>query len=271
MALEHRDLSRMLEAAIVAGRLAGQRAMEEINYTKSTVKNDTELVTQTDKRCQELIIERIKENYPDHGFIAEEGPSGQIFKQPPRSTEPFWWVIDPIDGTNNFAHQIRCFTVSIAAMYEGEPIVGVIFDPATESIFTAVKGGEAQLNGTRITAGQEEMNIFSSFGIDSHFGEQIPAGIREIMVRTRFRNFGTTALQFAYVASGGLVGTVAFTTKLWDVAAGILLVETAGGIVTDLSGGKIFPADLDNYNGEHFKVLAANKKVHGKALELFKS
>ena len=83
MELEHRDLSSLLETAIVAARLAGQRAMEEINYIKISVKNSNELVTQADARCQKIIIDRIKENYPDHGFIAEEGDEGQIFKQPP--------------------------------------------------------------------------------------------------------------------------------------------------------------------------------------------
>jgi len=129
----------MLETAIVAARLAGQRAMEEINFIKASVKNSRELITQADTRCQQIIVERIKETYPDHGFIAEEGGEGKIFKQPPRGDKPIWWVIDPIDGTNNFAHRILLFTVSIAAMYQGEPIVGVIFEPATESMFTAVK------------------------------------------------------------------------------------------------------------------------------------
>jgi myo-inositol-1(or 4)-monophosphatase len=111
MVLEQRDLSRILETAIVAARLAGQRAMEEINYIKASVKNATELVTQADARCQQIIIDRIKENYPDHGFVAEEGDEGKIFKQPPRGAELLWWVIDPIDGTNNFAHRMLFFAI----------------------------------------------------------------------------------------------------------------------------------------------------------------
>ena len=169
MPLEQRDLSRMLETAIVAARLAGQRAMEEINFIKASIKNSTELVTQADARCQEIIIDRIKENYPDHGFIAEEGHQGKIFKQSPRGDRQFWWAIDPIDGTHNFAHRLLLFTVSIAVLYEGEPIVGVIFEPATDSMYTAVKGGEAQLNNRRITAGEAAMDSFSSVGLDSHY------------------------------------------------------------------------------------------------------
>ena len=85
MAIEHKDLSAMLETAIVAARLAGQLAMEEIDVVKASIKNGKEMVTQTDARCQKIIIERIKESYPDHGFIAEEGEQGRIFKQPPRT------------------------------------------------------------------------------------------------------------------------------------------------------------------------------------------
>ncbi|GAG94707.1 unnamed protein product, partial [marine sediment metagenome] len=111
----------MLETAIVAARLAGQRAMEEINFIKASLKTSSELVTRTDARCQKIIVDRIKENYPDHGFLAEEGDKGGIFKQPPRGAEHLWWVIDPIDGTNNFAHRMLLFTISVAVMYEGKP------------------------------------------------------------------------------------------------------------------------------------------------------
>jgi len=268
MALENRDLSRLLETAIVAARLAGQRAMEEINFVKASVKNDIELVTQADARCQQIIVDRIKETYPDHGFIGEEGKEGKIFKQPPRGDEHIWWLIDPIDGTNNFAHNLLLFTVSIAAMYDGKPIVGVIFEPATESMFTAVRGGEAQLNSRRIDAGKEQMNEFSSIGMDSHFGKDIPAWACEAMKRTRFRVLGSAALQFAYVAKGSLIANIAQTTKLWDIAAGVLIAEAAGAVTSNWQGEKIFPVDLDSYEGQKFQILTANKKVHPELLNL---
>ena len=270
MMLEQGDLSRMLETAIVAARLAGQRAMEEINFVKASVKNNSELVTEADVRCQQIIINRIKETYPDHGFIAEEGDEGRIFKQPPRGAELFWWVIDPIDGTNNFAHQMLLFTVSIAVIYEGEPIVGVIFEPATESMFTAVKGGEAQLNNRRITASEETIDKFSSLGLDTHFDNGVPAWVCELMKRTRFRNLGTTALQFAYVARGSLIASIASCPKLWDIAAGAIIAEAAGAIVSDWAGGKIFPLDMESYQGQEIQVIMANSKVHAQILELIK-
>ena len=268
MVLEQRDLSMMLETAIAAARLAGQRAMEELSFIKVSIKNNSELVTQADAQCQQIIINRIKETYPDHGFIAEEGDEGRIFKQPPRGDGLLWWVIDPIDGTNNYARQMLLFTVSIAVIHKGEPIVGVIFDPATDSMFTAVKGGQAQFNGRRITAGEETMNAFSSVGLDSNFDDGVSGWTCEIMQKMRFRNLGTTALQLAYVAKGGLIATIAQHQKLWDIAAGALIAEAAGAIVSDWQGGKIFPVDLDSYRGEELWIIAANKKVHKEILEI---
>jgi myo-inositol-1(or 4)-monophosphatase len=270
MVLEQRDLSAMLETAIVAARLAGQRAMEEISFVKVSVKNASELVTQTDARCQKIIIDRIKENYPDHGFIAEEGEGSRIFKQSPRGGESLWWAIDPIDGTNNFAHGLPCFAVSIAVLSEGKPVVGVIFEPATESMFTAVKGGEAQLNGRRITAGKENLDKFASIGLDSHFNDGVPGWACEIIRRTRFRNFGTTALQIAYVAKGSLVATIASDPKLWDIAAGAVIAEAAGAIISNWQGGNIFPVDLESYEGQKFSIVAANKKTHPQIIEMLK-
>jgi myo-inositol-1(or 4)-monophosphatase len=264
------DLNWMLEVASVAARLAGQRAMEEINYTKSSIKNDREMVTQTDMRCQRIIIDRIKETFPDHGFIAEEGEGGKLFKQPPRG-RPFWWVIDPIDGTNNYAHRILSFTVSVGVMYEGRPIVGVIFEPATESTFTAFKDGPAQFNATTMQTGTEKIHEFASLGIDSHFPDGLMPAICQMIQRTRFRNFGTTALHLAYVGKAGLVGMAASNAKLWDIAAGALIVERAGGVITDYNGSELFPVDLDSYDGGTFDIIAANKTVHPELINIFKS
>jgi len=271
MDLEQQDLSQILETAIVAAHLAGQHAMEEIQYAKTFIKNETELVTDADRRCQQMIVERIKETFPDHGFIGEEGESGKIFKSAPRGEPALWWVIDPIDGTNNFAHGIPIFTVSIAVLFEGRPIVGVIFDPATDSMYTAVTGGEGQLNGRRIQAGEDEIGPLTSVGLDSHFDDPLPAWVGTIISQSRFRNFGTTALQMAYVAAGGLVGTIACTPKLWDIAAGVVIAEAAGAVITDWQSQSLFPVDPDKYEGEPFQVLAANKTVHPKLTELLRA
>ncbi len=270
MVLDQGTLSRLLETAVVAARLAGQRAMEELNYTKFSIKNDTELVTPADSHCQKIIVDRIKETYPDHGFLAEECTEEGIFKQSPRGTQQFWWVIDPIDGTNNFAHGIVLFAISLAVLYEGEPVAGVVFQPATDLMFTAVQNGQAQLNGRHISAGEEKISQFCSVGIDSHFTSPMPKWIAEIMEKTRFRNFGTTALQLAYVASGGLVATIACTPKLWDLAAGAFVATMAGAKCTNWKGDSIFPIDMNSYQGSELPLIAANKKVHEELTRLLR-
>lgn len=270
MTPDHKDLSGMLEVAIVSARLAGQRAMEEINYIKASVKNDTELVTQADLRCQQIIIDRIKENFPDHGFIGEEGEAGSIFKQPPRDSSPFWWVIDPIDGTNNFARRILNFSVSVAVMYEGFPVVGVIYSPPDESMFTAVRDGPAQFNNTVIKASHSALGRFENLGIESFFPDGIPKWLDTLARQVRLRGIGSTALHLAYVAKGSMVAAIMNRPKIWDIAAGALIAENAGAIVTDYSGGKIFPVDLDRYAGESFKTIAAGKKAHPEILNALK-
>ncbi len=268
--LSQTELSQMLEAAVVAARLAGQRAMEELRYVARSIKNGNELVTQADPICQKIIIDRIRENYPDHGFLAEEGADGKPLKWAPRSNEAIWWVVDPIDGTNNYANGLLCFSVSIAAMHQGRPVVAVIFDPATESMFTAVEGGDAQLNAVRITVNNEGISKYSCFGIDSNVHPAINAGVRTMMERGRVRAMGSTALHLAYVARGGLIGSVTVFSKLWDIAAGALLIERAGGQYGDLSGNPVFPIAVENYNGRECPFLASNKKNYTELLNLFK-
>jgi myo-inositol-1(or 4)-monophosphatase len=245
--------------------------MEQMSYVKAVKKIENELVTQADVQCQKIIIQRIRETFPDHGFIAEEGDGGRMFKRAPLGEPAIWWAIDPIDGTNNYAHGIPVFAVSVAALSEGEPVVGVVFQPASDSMFTAVKDGEAQLDGRRIFAGEDQIGPLTSVGLDSHFENTLPPWVCEIICRSRFRNFGTTALHLAYVARGGLVAALMCTPKLWDIAAGTVIAQAAGAMVTDWDGGKIFPIDLDRYDGQTFQVAAANKKTHPAFLEAIKS
>ena len=270
MSIPHTELSQMLETAIVAARLAGQRAMEELRYIRKILKNNEEMVTQADPICQKIIIDRIRETYPDHGFIAEEGKDGKLLSIPPRSDESIWWVIDPIDGTNNFANSLLCFSVSIAAMQDGKPILGAIFDPTTDSMYTAALDMDAQLNGSRITVNEDPFSLFASFGIDSHPYPETNEGSKKVMDLTRFRALGSTALHMAYVAKGAMIGMACASPKLWDIAAGAVIIERAGGIVTDINGSNPFLVALENYNAERFAIIATNKKIHDETLKLFK-
>jgi myo-inositol-1(or 4)-monophosphatase len=308
---EKKDLNLMLETAITAARMAGRKALESQNHLVVSVKNGNEIVTQADSLCQQIIIEHIRSKFPEHGFIAEEGKEGTIFKQPPKTTDGIWWVIDPIDGTNNFAHQMPFFSVSIAAMKDGLPIVGVVFEPATDSMFTAVKNGQAKLNDKPIysepacpvcpeqpvvsevepsrgklactescrsvegvepiLAKAEALGQFSSVALDSYFDKKVAAWANKIMQITKFRNFGSTAMHLAYTAKGSLAAGIFSHAKLWDIAAGALIAESAGAIVSGWNGEQIFPVNLDSYSGQPFKVVAANKKAHSEIIKLINS
>lgn len=268
MKIDNRDLRRLLEAAEVAARLAGQRAMEEINYVKTTAKSDTELVTEADAHCQQIIIDTIMQNFPGHGIIAEEGKNNKLFKQTPRGESDMWWIIDPIDGTNNYSQRILSFAVSIGVMSEGKPVLGVIYDPATDSMFTAAGDAPPQFNNIRIQANDKDIEFYQTIGVESLFTEGVPGWITKLQGMLRCRSLGTTALHLAYVAKGSFVAGVMNNPKLWDIAAGAFLAESAGAVVTDWQGKSLWPVDVNAYNGEPFQVLAANKRVHGKLIEL---
>ena len=268
MPLEQKDIRAMLETATVAARLAGQRAMELISYTKSSVKNGNELVTEADVTCQQIIMDRIKENYPDHGFICEEGADGKFLSIPPRSGDQIWWTIDPIDGTSNYAHGMLNFCVMVGAIYEGNPVVGVIFEAATDSMYAAGAGNDAQLNASRINVSDDEFGKLSVISIDSHFSDSQQGAILEIMKNSHFRNMGTCGMHLASVAKGGMAGAVIAGIKMWELATGSILVENAGGIVTDQEGKSIFPVDPAEYTGQGYNIIAANKKTHPKLLSM---
>ena len=266
MPLEQKDIHALLETASVAARLAGQRAMELINYTKSSIKNGDEYVTAADVTCQQVIMDRIKENYPDHGFICEEGADGKFLSMPPRCGDQIWWSIDPIDGTNNYAHKLMNFCIVVGAMYEGKPVVGVIFEPATDSMYTAAINTDAQLNASRINVSDDELDKLTSVSIDSHFPDSQEKAMLELIRTTRFRNLGTTAMHLAYIAKGALAGSVVSRIKIWELAAATIIIENAGGIVTDQQGKAIFPIDPAKYAGESYSILAGNKKTHPQLL-----
>ena len=268
MGLEQKDLSRMLETAVDAARLAGRRALKEMSKIRVSVKSPDQLVTQADGLCQKIIIERIKKTFPNDGFIGEEGCNGGLLKQKPKKRSQIWWVIDPIDGTTNYAKGMLLFVVAIAAVSEGRPVIGVIYEPATDSMFTGVKDGEARLNGKRINVSDEGFNNFSSTGTDSYFDGVVPKWVISLMKKSRSRTLGSSCLQLAYLAKGSLIGVVFVRPKIWDVAAGVVIAESAGAIVSDWQGNKLFPIDLDKYEGREMPTLGANKKVYGGILKL---
>ena len=262
------DLQTLLTQAECAARLAGKEALAKMGSTQTSIKNNVELVTEADRLCQEIIIETLSEAFPQHGFVGEEGDQGRLFKQPPTGGEDLWWIIDPIDGTNNYAVGIPQFSVSIGALFEGRPVVGVIYDPSTQDLFTGTDGGETQANGRTCRVRDQQLDRFANLALDNHFGQTLPAWVGEVIVRSRFRNVGSAALHLAYVAKGGYCAMIGCTPKLWDLAAGALLAENAGAIVTDWHNQPLWPLDVRAYEGTPLPCVTATPRVHRELMDL---
>jgi myo-inositol-1(or 4)-monophosphatase len=273
MDIGYNDLESFLEVAMVAARAAGKKAMEDMVGIKSINKTDDELVTETDVACQQIIINTIRSKFSDHGFVAEEGEvPGQIYKRPPSAGNDIWWIIDPIDGTHNFARGIMAFCVSIGCMYQGRPVLGVVYDPSTDSLYSGIQGSPVRCNGREVSTAPEGLEKFTAVGIESVFTGGFPDWLVNLANEVRFFTINATALQLAYVAKGSLVGNICHeSSKLWDIAAGACLIEAAGGIVTDFEGKSLWPIDLETYNGGTFKLLAGSPKANTQLVAFPKS
>jgi len=225
----------------VAARLAGQTALEESSFLKVSVKNNSELLTQADQRCQQIIIDQIKHSYPDHGFLAEEGEAGGIFRQPPRSGD-FWWIIDPIDGTNNYARGIPIYASASVYCWKRahsgrnlRPVNG--FD-----VYNGQRRrGPAQFQ--KDNRSEDRIDMFSSIGIDSHFDKGVPGWISEIMTKTSSQP-GLHITRDRLRSQRRTGGCGIQCTETLDIAAGAVIAEAAGAVVTDWQGKKLFPMDL---------------------------
>jgi fructose-1,6-bisphosphatase/inositol monophosphatase family enzyme len=253
MFLEQKDLSGILETAIVAARLAGQHAMEQIQFAKAVKKSENELVTQTDAECQQIIIQRIRD-LSDHGFIAE-GEKGRCSAS--AQGRPISGGRRPIDGTNNFAWNSH-FHGQRGSTVRGRPVVGVITGPLPIRCSRRQRR-QAQLGGRHIVASETVRRGASA--------STAPRGLCAAWVCGS--SPGTVPQPgpppcMAYVAKGGLVAP--WSHPAWDIAAGTVITRRPA-LVTDWQGGKIFPVDPDHYEGQTFQVLVANRRVHAKLLQ----
>lgn len=254
----------MLNFAIDVAREAGGVLIQRLGVAKITNKGDIDLVTEADLASENLIIERIRSYYPQHGILAEE--SGEAVLVGGKRSE--WkWVIDPLDGTTNYAHGYPCFCVSIALEHNGVVEIGVIYDPVRDEMFAAERGNGATLNGRRIRVSEvEELK-------DAMLCTGFPYNVRERPDFTRdFANFtmaaqavrrdGSAAIDLAYVACGRFDGFWEDGLSPWDIAAGLLLIEEARGTVTNFDN-----EPLSIYTK---KVLATNGLVHDGMLRVLK-
>ncbi len=224
-------------------------------------KGAIDLVTEADRLSEDVLKSRIRDAFPDHGILAEE--SDEI-----ETRSEYRWIVDPLDGTTNYAHGFPFFCISIALEKNGGTILGVVFDPISNEIFTAERGGGAFLNGERLSV--SEVASVS----DSIFATGFPYDIREnrdnnlnyfAAMATRaqaIRRCGSAALDLAYTAAGRFDGFWELRLKPWDTAAAALMVLEAGGAVSEINGGE--------HRLDSPAIVATNSRIHAEVISILK-
>ncbi len=230
----------MLNFAIQTARDAGRVLSERFGRAtlQVTHKGDIDLVTEADLAAERLIIERIQSYYPRHTVLAEESSAGVAREE---SASEYRWIVDPLDGTTNYAHGYPCFCVSIALERAGEFVIGVVYDPTRDELFAAEQGGGATLNARpiRVSAIDDLSRALLCTGFPYDVrdrGDFARHFTNFIMHAQGVRRDGSAALDLAYVAAGRFDGFWEEGLRAWDVAAGKILIEEAGGRVTHYDG-----------------------------------
>lgn len=252
----------MLNFAIQTARDAGSILLEKFGR-KLTVskKGDINLVTEADLAAEALIVERIRSYYPKHAILAEESGITEV------AGSEYKWIIDPLDGTTNYAHGYPCFAVNIALEHDGEIVAGVTYDPTRDEMFAAEKDQGATLNGRKITVSKTEdlkdALLVTGFSYDFAQRPDFINHFKQFLLHARgVRRDGSAALDLAYTACGRFDGFWEEGLNPWDMAAGILLVKEAGGTIT-------------NYNGAPFSIYnppmcASNGLIHEEMLAVLR-
>lgn len=252
----------MLNFAIETARQAGHVLLEKFDRKIAVMKKgDINLVTEADLASEALIIERIKSHHPRHSILAEESGEAVVI-----GGENKWkWIIDPLDGTTNYAHGYPCFCVTIALEHDGEIVIGVTYDPTRNELFAAEKGQGASLDNKAIRVSTEtelaESLIVTGFPYDFKQKENFERNLTNFLMKSRgVRRDGSAAIDMAYVACGRFDGFWEEGLNPWDVAAGKLLIEEAGGQVT-------------YYDGSPFSIYsppicASNGHIHSEMLSI---
>jgi myo-inositol-1(or 4)-monophosphatase len=249
-----------LEVAVEAARITG--GYQRYRFTSQldiNLKGDKDLVTEVDRESERLIVAHLLKSFPDYNILAEEG-------EYPQGDSSLRWIIDPVDGTTNYAHGFPWFCVSIGLESAGEPVAGVIYNPMHDELFTATAGGGAYRNGQRLhVSGRSPLRntlLGTGFPYDcaSHPDNNFDNFIAFQKAARGIRRAGAAALDLAYVASGRLDGFWELKLKPWDVAAGVLLVREAGGTVTNFDGTE--------YTVSNHRILATNGLIHAEMVAM---
>jgi len=244
-------ISFIKNLALEAGRicLEGQK---HLTYHDLEFKSAKDIVTDIDKKVEAFLVKAIRARYPDHGVLGEE--YGAV-----RAKSGYRWIIDPIDGTTSFVHRLPFYGISIALEKEGEMVLGVVYAPALDQLFYAEKGRGAFMGDTPIhvseTGKLDNAVMATGFAClrDNLTNNNLPI-FNEIVPKLRdIRRLGSAALDLCYVALGSLDGFWEMNLNIYDIAAGAVILQEAGGVVTDFTGGRQFPE-----NG----IAAANQALH---------
>ncbi len=256
----------MLEVAIEAATAAGKYLKQNVGKIQSIERKmgqEKNLVTEIDKGSEEKIISYLRGHFPTHDILAEESGASKG-----RSSD-YRWIIDPLDGTTNFTHGFPVFSVSIGLEYKGEIILGVIYDPNFDELFSAEKGSGAFLNGRKMRVSAVDTLIQSllvtgfPYNIAENPNHAIERFIKFLVHAQAVRRMGSAAIDLAYVAAGRFEGFWEVALHPWDMAAGVLLVTEAGGKVSTFAGG-------DGFSVYQPEMLATNGHVHEAMAELLR-
>lgn len=246
-------MSRELEVAVAAAKAAGEILQNNFGQQQQIrYKGEVDLVTEVDEQAEQAIKSTLQEVFPSYGILAEE--SGSLTGEGVAR-----WIVDPLDGTTNYAHGVPIFAASIALEQAGEVVVGVVHDPMAKETYAAERGGGATLNGQTIGVSDTDELIRALLATGFPYDrDDVPAALnlfgRVAVLTQSMRRLGSAALDMCYVAEGRLDGYYERGIKAWDIAAGSLILEEAGGKVTDYRG-----RDLNLEGGE---VVASNNLLH---------
>ncbi|MFL2869590.1 MAG: inositol monophosphatase family protein [Pirellulaceae bacterium] len=269
------DNAEIEQVAVTAALRGGEILFEMLGKIKARQKGPRDLVTEADLASQKKILDVILTEYPQHMFVGEEDMTEDLLGDE-RSANivtdgmslrdvEYCWVVDPLDGTTNYVHQLPGFAVSIGLLHYGEAVVGAVVDPIRHQVFRASKGNGAWLGDQRITVSDcrqlDEALVAASFSarVPRHSPE-IERFIEMLHACQALRRTGSAALNMCNVACGGLDGYWATSVKMWDIAAGVAIVNEAGGMVTHIDGGSL---DIEN---PQF-VASSNDVLHAQMLD----
>lgn len=260
--MKKNEIQKFLKIAIEAAKTSGKIQKQGFEKKHSIQFKDTiNLVTEVDKACEDKIVKILKKNFPSHSILAEESGAHGDSKE-------YVWVIDPLDGTTNYAHGFPAFCTSIALEHKGRSIVGVVYDPMLDQLFWSVRGNGAYLNKKKIHVSKIDQ-LFKSllatgfaYNVQKVKNNNVDNFKNFLMRAQAVRRMGAAAIDLCYVACGRFDGFWELQLQPWDTAAAVLILEEAGGRATLFDG-----SPFDNYRRQ---IVASNAKIHQEMLDVLK-